>query len=62
MDTAVGSGVLTVRQALMLFSIGVFAGALLQGSSVIKTIGKGIVPTLTLAGAVSAVLAAGSVI
>jgi PiT family inorganic phosphate transporter len=29
---------------------------------VIKTIGKGIVPTLTLAGAVSAVLAAGSMI
>ena len=59
-DTSVGSGVLTVRQALTLFSIGVFAGALLQGSSVIKTIGKGIVPTIPLAGAVSAVLAAGS--
>jgi PiT family inorganic phosphate transporter len=59
-DTDVGSGVLTVSQALMLFSIGVFAGAFLQGSSVIKTIGKGIVPTIPLAGAVSAVLAAGS--
>ncbi|QOR94977.1 inorganic phosphate transporter [Thermosphaera chiliense] len=59
-DTAVGSGVLTVRQALALFSIGVFAGALLQGSFVIKTIGKGIVPTIPLAGAVATVLAAGS--
>jgi PiT family inorganic phosphate transporter len=44
----------------MLFSIEVFAGALLQGSLVIKTIGRGIVPTIPLAGAVSAVLAAGS--
>ncbi len=59
-DTAVGSGVLTVSQALALFSVGVFAGALIQGSSVIKTIGKGIVPTIPLAGAIAAVLAAGS--
>uniref|UniRef100_A0A7C2BLD0 Inorganic phosphate transporter n=1 Tax=Thermosphaera aggregans TaxID=54254 RepID=A0A7C2BLD0_9CREN len=59
-DTAVGSGVLTIRQALMLFSLGVFAGALLQGSYVIKTVGKGIVPTIPLAGAVATILAAGS--
>jgi len=42
--TAVGSRVLTLRQAIILISIFGLLGALLQGSYVVKTIGKGIVP------------------
>ncbi len=41
---AVGSRVLTLRQAIILISIFGFLGAFLQGSYVINTIGKGIVP------------------
>lgn len=41
---AVGSRVLTLRQAIILISIFGFLGAYLQGSYVAKTIGKGIVP------------------
>jgi len=44
MGTAVGSRVLTLRQAIVLISIFGFLGATLQGSYVSKTIGKGIVP------------------
>jgi len=44
LGTAVGSRVLTLRQAIVLISIFGFLGALLQGSYVTKTIGKGIVP------------------
>jgi PiT family inorganic phosphate transporter len=44
LGTAVGSRVLTLRQAIILICIFGFLGALLQGSHVIKTIGKGIVP------------------
>jgi len=44
LGTAVGSRVLTLRQAIILIVIFGFLGAFLQGSYVIKTIGKGIVP------------------
>lgn len=44
LGTAVGSRVLTLSQAIILIVIFGFLGAFLQGSHVIKTIGKGIVP------------------
>ena len=44
LGTAVGSRVLTLRQAIILICIFGFLGAFLQGSYVVKTIGKGIVP------------------
>jgi PiT family inorganic phosphate transporter len=42
-ECAVGSGVLSMRRALLLFCVFVAIGALLQGFMVIKTIGKGVV-------------------
>jgi PiT family inorganic phosphate transporter len=44
LGAAVGSRVLTLRQAIILIAIFGFLGAFLQGSYVTKTIGKGIVP------------------
>jgi len=44
LGTAVGSRVITLRQAIVLIAIFGFLGAFLQGSYVTKTIGKGIVP------------------
>lgn len=44
MGTAVGSGVRTVREAVILVSVFGFLGAVLFGHRVIKTIGSGIVP------------------
>jgi PiT family inorganic phosphate transporter len=44
LGTAVGSKVLTLRQAIVLIVIFGFLGACLQGAHVTKTIGKGIVP------------------
>jgi PiT family inorganic phosphate transporter len=44
LGTAVGSRVLSLRQAIVLICIFGFLGAFLQGSYVVKTIGKGIVP------------------
>ena len=48
LGAAVGSRVLTLRQAIVLITIFGFLGAFLQGSYVVKTIGKGIVPIDTL--------------
>lgn len=44
LGTAVGARVLNLKQAIILITIFGFLGAFLQGSHVIKTIGKGIVP------------------
>lgn len=44
MGTAVGSGTITMRKALILGAIFEFIGALYFGSNVIKTVGSGIVP------------------
>ena len=43
LGTAVGSKVLTLKQAIILICIFGFLGAILQGSHVTKTIGKGII-------------------
>ncbi|MHC1601293.1 MAG: inorganic phosphate transporter [Candidatus Nezhaarchaeales archaeon] len=59
-DTAVGAGALTLKQALILFSVFTIIGALLQGSFVIKTIGKGIVPEIDVVAALITVVAAGA--
>lgn len=57
-DCAVGSGVLSIRRALILFSIFVFTGSLLQGFMVMKTIGRGVVPEVDVFGAFIIVLSA----
>lgn len=44
LGTAVGSRVLTLRQAILLICVFGFLGAFLEGGTVAKTIGKGIVP------------------
>jgi inorganic phosphate transporter, PiT family len=44
MGTVVGSGALTMRKALILGALFEFLGAIFLGSSVIKTVGSGIVP------------------
>lgn len=49
LGTAVGSRVLTLKQAIILICIFGFLGAFLQGSYVVKTVGKGIVPMDQLA-------------
>ena len=48
MGTAVGARVLTLRQAILLIAVCGFLGAFLQGESVSKTIGKGIVDLTAL--------------
>ncbi|MCS7139736.1 MAG: anion permease [Candidatus Nezhaarchaeota archaeon] len=59
-DTAVGAGALTLRKALTLFSVFTIVGALIQGSFVIKTIGRGIVPEIDTTAALTAVVASGT--
>jgi PiT family inorganic phosphate transporter len=44
LGAAVGSKILTLRQAILLIALFGFLGAFLQGGHVAKTIGKGIVP------------------
>lgn len=60
MGTSVGSGALSMRRALAIASVLVFAGAVLFGGRVINTVGYEIIPpaSIGLAGALSSVLAA----
>ena len=55
---AVGSGVLRLRVATVLFTASLTAGALLQGYMVMKTLGRGVVQDVDLACAVSSSAAA----
>lgn len=57
LGTAVGSRVLSLRQAIILIVVFGMLGALLQGSYVTKTIGKGIVPINQLGGNLGVYLA-----
>ena len=57
-SVVVGAGVMSIKKALVYFSIFTLAGALLQGFMVMKTIGKDIVPMIDIAGAFSIILAA----
>lgn len=57
-DCAVGAGVISLKRALILFAIFSAIGALTQGFMVITTIGKGLVPSIDLLGAMTVVLAA----
>ncbi|RLE48588.1 MAG: hypothetical protein DRJ18_01670 [Candidatus Methanomethylicota archaeon] len=57
-DCAVGAGVISVRNAVILFATFTGIGALLQGYQVMKTIGKGIVPEVELLGAITISLTA----
>ena len=67
MGTSVGSGAITVKQAILIAAIFEFAGAFIAGGSVTKTIRKGIInpesvvgtPEILLFGMLAALLAAG---
>jgi len=50
MGTSVGSGAVTVRQAIIIAAIFEFAGAFIAGGSVTKTIRKGIIDPSTITG------------
>jgi len=58
-DTAVGSGALGLRAAVLLFAAFAALGAVLEGYRVIKTIGRGVVRDLDPVMALSASVAAG---
>lgn len=59
-ETAVGSGALSMRKAILLFTVFVFLGAIAQGHRVMKTVGKGVVkdldPIMALSASVGAAL------
>ena len=57
-DTSVGARVISIRKAILLFAIFTSVGALSQGYMVMKTIGKGIVPTIDLLGVLIIVITA----
>ncbi|MGB5259327.1 MAG: inorganic phosphate transporter, partial [Gammaproteobacteria bacterium] len=67
MGTSVGSGAITVKQAIIIAAIFEFAGAFIAGGSVTKTIRKGIInpesvvgtPEILMFGMLAALLAAG---
>ncbi|MEO3992760.1 MAG: inorganic phosphate transporter [Desulfurococcaceae archaeon TW002] len=52
-SVVVGSGVLKFKQAFILFTIFQLLGALLQGYMVMKTLGKGVVSSIEIVGAIS---------
>ncbi len=58
-NMAVGAGALTIRKAILLFSLFAAVGALLQGYMVIKTIGKGVVSDVPVVGALVSSIVAG---
>ena len=55
-DCAVGSGAITLRKAIMLFTLFAALGAILQGHMVMKTIDRGIVPSIDVLGALIVVV------
>jgi len=55
-ECAVGSGIISLRKALILFAVFAAAGALLQGYMVMKTMDRGIVPHISLLGAFTVVV------
>jgi len=57
-SVAVGSGTLKYRTAVLVFTVSMCLGSLLQGYMVMKTLGRGIVASIDLFGAVAAVSAA----
>jgi len=57
-ETAVGSGVITIRKALILFSIFTALGALIQGRMVMVTLDRGIVKEIDVLSATTAVVSA----
>ncbi len=56
---AVGSGAISLRNAIIMFSLFAAIGAILQGYMVMKTIGKGVVRDIEPIGALAASIAAG---
>ena len=50
MGTPVGSGAITVKQAIIIAAIFEFAGAFIAGGQVTKTIRKGIIDSSSIAG------------
>jgi len=57
-SAVVGAGTLSLRRALLLFAAFTTIGAVLQGHMVMKTIGRGIVPSIDVTGAFAIILAA----
>jgi PiT family inorganic phosphate transporter len=57
-SAVIGAGALSLRRALLLFAVFTTIGAVLQGHMVMKTIGRGIVPSIDVTGAFAIILAA----
>ncbi|MGC8936278.1 MAG: inorganic phosphate transporter, partial [Candidatus Methanomethylicaceae archaeon] len=57
-SAVIGAGVLSLKKALLFFAIFTTLGAALQGHMVMKTIGRGIVPSIDVVGAFAIILAA----
>lgn len=57
-SAVIGAGLLSLKKALLFFAIFTTFGAALQGHMVMKTIGRGIVPSIDVVGAFAIILAA----